>query len=170
LARRQSLQCRGETDGEVNTVEAGVGVTFYRRIAVDSTGRTCQSSILFTHPMIEHILSKLPTAVRDSRHSLQDIGLPDLAWSLDQIDDVLIAVRERNIAVLGGDIYEDQDGRTRVTYDNWYVNREPNESFEEYAHRTIERAREYARAYPRKVGRVFYVGLVMSDDPTTGIR
>jgi hypothetical protein len=120
--------------------------------------------------MIEHILSKLPTAVRDSRHSLQDIGLPDLAWSLDQIDDVLIAVRERNIAVLGGDIYEDQDGRTRVTYDNWYVNREPNESFEEYAHRTIVRAREYARAYPRKVGRVFYVGLVMSDDPTTGIR
>lgn len=119
--------------------------------------------------MIEHILSKLPPAVRDSIYSLHDIGLPDLAWPLEEIDGVLRAIKDKDFAILGGDIYEEQDGRVRPTSDSWYVNRQSNESFEDYTRRSWQRAWEYTLTFPRAAGRTRYVSLVMSDDPTAGI-
>lgn len=121
---------------------------------------------------IERIRAKLPPTVRDSIYPLRDLGIPDLAWPLEQIDHVLLAIKDLDLVILGGDIYEDRDGRVRCTesYDNWHSDRRRDETFEDYARRSWQHALDYTIAYPRTPGRTQYVALVMTDDHSVGAR
>ena len=114
-------------------------------------------------------LEKIPPLLREHARSLEDLGLSDLAWPLDRIDDVLRAIKEESVAILGGDVYEEHGGRLRATYDNWECEREPAEPFTDYAQRSWQRAWEYLFAYPRHQARNVYVVLVLSTEPTAGM-
>jgi len=118
---------------------------------------------------MQHILDKLPEEVKRSLHSLQELGIPDLAWSLDDIGDVLRALKDQSVAILGGDVYEEQGGRIRPTFDSWHCDRDRTEPYWQYVQRCWQRAWEYTLTYPRAVGRVRYVSLVFSDNPGVGL-
>lgn len=95
--------------------------------------------------------------------------MSEVAWPLDRVEDVLRAVKDSGIAVLGGDVYEDREGRLQATYDNWHCEREPAETFADYAERSWKRAWDYIVAYPRARSQTTCVVLVLSDEPTAGL-
>jgi hypothetical protein len=119
---------------------------------------------------MQHILQKLPEEVKRSLYSLSGLGIPDLAWSLDDISDVLRALKDTGLAILGGDVYAQEAGRVRPTFDSWHCDRDRAESYGEYVRRCWQSAWEYTLTYPREVGHDRYVSLVFSDDPGVGLK
>jgi hypothetical protein len=73
-----------------------------------------------------------------------------------------------DFAILGGDVYATTHEGFRPTYDNWYCDREAEETFSDYAMRSREVARSYVRDY-RTVGNAGrFFALVVSNEPAAG--
>jgi Immunity protein 40 len=63
-------------------------------------------------------------------------------------EDLLMALRGHEVAVLGGDFWQQiDDGLYVPVYENWFVNRRPEESPELYCSRSIDRAIEKVKSY-----------------------
>lgn len=115
------------------------------------------------------VLERISPSLRVRARSLADLGLSSVAWPLDAVLDVLHEIKGADVAILGGDVYEERDGQFRTTYDNWHCERESLESFREYANRSWKRAWGYLVAHPRRHGQNLYVVLVVSDEATVGM-
>ncbi|MGI8544186.1 MAG: Imm40 family immunity protein [Aridibacter sp.] len=79
--------------------------------------------------------------------SLQNFGINN--WGLTK-EKALIAINElRNfgIPVLGGDVMKLENGEWIHTYDNWYCDKLPNESKEQFMVRSTQAANEYVNNY-----------------------
>lgn len=75
--------------------------------------------------------------------SLRDQHVNELAFPADVAPQVLDVLRGSGAAVLGGDFWAKSDsGPYRPTYENWYLDRTPEESGESFAARSIARARD----------------------------
>lgn len=116
------------------------------------------------------VTDQISPALRAQARALNDLGLVDVAWSREHTREVLNAIRARDIAVLGGDVYMEQnDGQLEHTYDNWHCERLPEESLSQYARRSWQHTWDYVAKYPdNKAPKVFF-RLVMSDEPTAGM-
>jgi hypothetical protein len=74
---------------------------------------------------------------------VEDFGSAN--WALPRTD-ALAAVskfQELEIPVLGGDVWEMQNGRPVLTSDNWYCMRSAAEPFRNFVNRSAERAQRY---------------------------
>lgn len=114
-------------------------------------------------------LQKIPPQLREYARSLEDQGLADVAWPASQVDAVVRSLEDAGVAILGGDVYEEQGDRMRATYDNWHCDRAPGESFADYVRRTWEYAWQYTQTYVHTPGKSLYFVLVLSDEPTAGL-
>lgn len=54
---------------------------------------------------------------------------------------------EQGIPVLGGDVFLLKDNIPSLTYDNWYCDKNPQESDQEYVIRSCRKAYEYVSSY-----------------------
>lgn len=79
--------------------------------------------------------------------ALHDAGASNWALSKEQALEVLDRFEIEKISVLGGDVYELNEGEPESNYDNWYCDREPDESLENYVTRSIKKARAYISNY-----------------------
>lgn len=65
-----------------------------------------------------------------------------MAFPVAVAGQVLDVLRGSGVAVLGGDFWlRNERGVFRPVYENWYLNREPPESGEHFAARSIDRAK-----------------------------
>jgi hypothetical protein len=80
--------------------------------------------------------------------SLQNPGLRERALSRYDALNAINLLASRNVAILGGDVYLLREGKIRLAYANWYVDRLVNESDNDYRERSWKRASEYIRSYP----------------------
>ena len=74
---------------------------------------------------------------------LRSIGLNEVALAKP---DAIAAVRSlegHQIAVLGGDVYYEKEGKIRPTHENWFCNQNPNESPLEFAKRSQKIASDF---------------------------
>lgn len=79
--------------------------------------------------------------------ALHSVGVSNWALSKEQALDALDKFEAEKISVLGGDVYELNNGEPESNYDNWYCDREPDESLENYVARSISKARAYISNY-----------------------
>ena len=79
--------------------------------------------------------------------ALHDTGVSNWALSKEQALKALDKFEAEKISVLGGDVYELNDGELESNYDSWYCNRESDESLENYVVRSISKARLYISNY-----------------------
>lgn len=91
--------------------------------------------------------SKKVESIISSGLALHYIGISNWALSKEQALDALDKFEAEKIAVLGGDVYELNDGEPESNYDNWYCDREPDEPLENYVDRSINKARTYISNY-----------------------
>jgi hypothetical protein len=112
---------------------------------------------------------KIPPQLMGYARSMQDLGIKDLAWPAEHIDEVLRSLETAGVAILGGDVYEERDRRLHATFDNWYCERQSRESFADYVRRCWEHTRQYILAYPKEPKRSLYFVLVLSDELTAGL-
>jgi hypothetical protein len=115
------------------------------------------------------VTDRISPALRAQARTLDDLGLVDIAWSREHAREVLNAIRARDIAILGGDVYREQGGQLEHTYDNWHCERLPEESLAQYARRSWQHTWEYVARYPDNKAQKVFFRLVMSDEPTAGL-
>lgn len=76
-------------------------------------------------------------------------------WVLDRENAARAITQLENlkIAVLGGDVFEIEDGKIYQTYDSWYCDQKDDENEQNFTKRSILEAKEYILNYPKgKVG------------------
>lgn len=91
--------------------------------------------------------SKEVEAIVSNGIALHNTGVRNWALSKAQALSALDKFKIEKISVLGGDVYELNDGVPESNCDNWYCDRDPDEAFESYAARSINKARVYISNY-----------------------
>jgi hypothetical protein len=81
--------------------------------------------------------------------ALHDTGVNNWALSKKKALDALDKFESEKISVLGGDVYELTDGVPKSNYDNWYCEPQSDESFENFAARSVKIARDYVSNYSK---------------------
>lgn len=99
----------------------------------------------------------LPTELKAAAVPLAELHVREVAWSRANALRVLDQISGQSVAVLGGDVLEAPDGRMRYAYSNWHAERNHDESFSEYAARSIDAARRYINDYPQGPPEPFFV-------------
>lgn len=115
-------------------------------------------------------LTLVPMHLTSYALSLEELGLADVAWPVHRIGEVLNALKDAGVAILGGDVYENDGGLLRATYDNWHCERLRTESLTEYTRRSWQQAWEYTHTYPRNPMKALYFVLVVSNEETAGMQ
>ena len=67
-----------------------------------------------------------------------EFGVNSRAFNREEIQDILEILREEGIAVKGGDVWKKNDNNIILTYDNWYCERNQNETYSDFVNRSIE--------------------------------
>lgn len=83
--------------------------------------------------------------VRVKGRSLSEINPGSDEWALTSSDAIhaLELLAGTTIAVLGGDVLTDPDGKLGYTDDSWYCERVPNEKDDEYVRRSQSVAHQF---------------------------
>lgn len=87
----------------------------------------------------------------------QKISPYELAWKIDDINQILQWLSANNKVVLGGDVL---DVNKEYTYDNWYYNLDDTCSLLINAKNSIKKASEYISNYIASNGSDYYIVLV----------
>jgi len=91
--------------------------------------------------------SKKVESIISSGIALHETGITNWALSKEQALEALNKFEYENISVLGGDVYELNEGEPESNYENWFCDRETDELREKYVFRSISKARKYITNY-----------------------
>ena len=109
---------------------------------------------------MDTIWSQKSDAILKVGRSLEDIGIRNWALTLEQALIALDQFEVEGIAILGGDVYELQEGALQSNYDNWHCDKRPNESKSDFMARSIARARAYITNYKGNQGVQYFFAIV----------
>jgi len=115
------------------------------------------------------MMTRISPSLKVHALPLRHLGLDDVAWSREYTREVLNAIKDADIAVLGGDVFRERGGHLVHTYDNWHCERDVAESLANYARRSWQYAWDYVAKYPENKAEQVYFSLVTSDEPTAGL-
>ncbi|MCS1350905.1 Imm40 family immunity protein [Mechercharimyces sp. CAU 1602] len=94
---------------------------------------------------------------------LDSVGVHNYVWGKDDALKVMDYLTKIGFAILGGDVYRLENDGFRVTYDNWYCNKDDNETWDEYVLKSKKIAIGYIEKYSEKHGLSYYYALVIGD-------
>lgn len=103
----------------------------------------------------------LPENILKNSISLSHLESPEIAFPRKHMPVLLEYLKQNSLAVLGGDVLDHKTGEYQHNYDNWYLNKTTNETWENYVINSIEKTRAYIDKYPDKDA-IFV--LVLSDE------
>ena len=83
-------------------------------------------------------MEKLKDIMKTKGICLLEFGVNSRAFNREEIQDILEILREEGIAVKGGDVWKKNDNNIILTYDNWYCERNQNETYSDFVNRSIE--------------------------------
>ena len=87
--------------------------------------------------------------------SLNSLGLNEKAYSKELALKVISDLKEKNLTILGGDVYLFKKNKTIITYDSWYF--EPQQNKDK---RIVENsyliAKQYISNYPTTKGQPYF--------------
>jgi len=92
---------------------------------------------------------------------LENIGVFNWALTKSQALKSLNKFLDLQICLLGGDVYENNNGVIRANYDNWYCDQLQGEEKNAYIKRSIEKAKDFIEAYKSKNMNIVLFALVL---------
>jgi len=78
---------------------------------------------------------------------LETIGVKNYALNKMRALEFLDILFEQSASVLGGDVYCMENGKLSLTFDNWYTEKNVNESEKLFYRRSISQANKYIQNY-----------------------
>ena len=103
------------------------------------------------------ISEKYQKILEEKGKPLGEIGIAEVALERAPALEAIGALRVAGIPILGGDVYKNQNGNIKSTYDNWYSQEEDYPSKEEYLKQSWAKAEQYIRNYNDPMdGSIFY--------------
>ena len=60
----------------------------------------------------------------------EELGFYDIAWRFDDVMEVLKIARDRDMLIVGGDVYRLSGDEPIITYDSWSIKAEDDDAFE----------------------------------------
>ena len=60
----------------------------------------------------------------------EEFGFYEIAWKFDDVMEVLKIARDRDMLIVGGDVYRLSGNKPIITYENWYTEEEDDNAFE----------------------------------------
>ncbi|WP_298959811.1 Imm40 family immunity protein [uncultured Campylobacter sp.] len=60
----------------------------------------------------------------------EELGFYEIAWKFDDVMEVLKIARDRDMLIVGGDVYRLSDNKPIITYDGWSIKAEDDDAFE----------------------------------------
>ena len=85
---------------------------------------------------------------------LGDIGIKNWALLQEQALNVIARLELLGVPILGGDVYYLSGKKLQPALDNWYINRERQESLSDFVTRSITVSRDYVRHFRPRSGDV----------------
>lgn len=80
-------------------------------------------------------------------NSLEFAGISGFGLERHFALELINLLRERNIAILGGDVYRIESNRIEPTYDNWYLDKEVGVDDSWYIQKSLAKAELFIRDY-----------------------
>ncbi len=101
-------------------------------------------------------MEKLKDIMKTKGICLLEFGVNSRAFNREEIQDILEILREEGIAVKGGDVWKKNDNNIILTYDNWYCERNQNETYSDFVNRSIEYTNIYINNYNIEKGDLYF--------------
>jgi putative aminotransferase len=60
----------------------------------------------------------------------EEYGIYGIAWRFDDVMEVLKIARDRDMLIVGGDVYRLSGNKPIITYDSWSIKSEDDDAFE----------------------------------------
>ena len=100
---------------------------------------------------------------------LTEIGLHDVALSKQDAIEAIRSLLGHEIAVLGGDVYYEKEGRIRPRLHNWFCEKQPNEHPFEFTKRSQIVALNFVQDYDASAESNAFFVLVISELGIVGL-
>lgn len=97
----------------------------------------------------------------NSAHSLEPLGILELAWDYEDILHVIELASENNMIVLGGDVYKKNGEQLVVTHDSWFFD-DREMPLVHMIQKSKEKALSYIRTYREKNRLDYCYSIVMT--------
>ena len=94
-------------------------------------------------------------------YSLESFGIDDIAYPIEYAIQLIDMFENKNVAILGGDLYRMKDSSIEPTYDSWYCDTLPIERLSDFVQRSHATAKEYLTSYPVTLGDKILVSFVL---------
>ena len=112
----------------------------------------------------DDLFQHIPNELKNVVISLEHLHLSEIAWSKENVIQIIECLQKAEIGILGGDVLSIQQGEYRHNYDNWYSAKAECESKSEFAERSYKEANKYINSYPDpKDGSIAYVLVIEKD-------
>ena len=95
-----------------------------------------------------------------SGHPLNEIGVNNWALQKDEALNALIELAKIQVPILGGDVCELTNGVIQYNYDNWYCDKNLQETKLAFVLRSIAKAKQYIENYQSKYPDKIFFALV----------
>jgi len=96
--------------------------------------------------------------------SLEEIGVSNYAWKMQDALLALEVLREKRISILGGDVYRIENG-IKTTIDGWHTNRKDFVQSSAYLVESHKKSVDYIVAYASKNGGNYCYSIVVDEIP-----
>lgn len=96
-------------------------------------------------------LERYQELIEKNGYDLSGAGVGGYAFERAPALEAVSILRELSVPILGGDVYANRS-QLELTYDNWYVNRAPDEEDASYALRSADVASNFIEKYHEPVG------------------
>lgn len=95
--------------------------------------------------------------------SLQEIGSAGSALAKSDALEAVDALKESQVAILGGDVVISTNGKLRYAKENWYIKKGSNEDLRDYLARSRQKAEDYIQTYPDPGNGTILYALIVSE-------
>lgn len=101
-------------------------------------------------------MEKLKDIMRTKGICLLEFGVNSRAFNKEEAQYILDILRKTGIAIKGGDVWKKDGNNMTLTYDNWYCERNQNETYYDFVNRSIEYTQLYINNYNVEKGNLYF--------------
>lgn len=96
-------------------------------------------------------------------YSLSDAGVDGYAFERTIAIKAISILAENHVPILGGDVYLLSKEGLNLTYDNWHIDKNPEESKYSYAIRSAQQSHHYIKNYKEADGAITLYCLILDN-------
>lgn len=99
----------------------------------------------------------LPDSILEQGQNLVELGVYEYAWKKEQVESILQILKEKQVPVLGGDVYRVENGNIDSTCDSWFLE---DDGSSDYLERSFDKTLSYINDYELTNGKGYLYTIV----------